>query len=401
MASPDESDDDDGKGELQSLAAHSNGEQVDEHDASTEPVLVGKSFEVESRMANAGVPNAAQVEFAAPMICGIPLKWLSLVALIGQTTLQAFVIKFARAGGTQYLNSTCVFFAEVLKTITSFLLLSVEAGGVQDAATFLLQRFLGNPSECLKVSVPALAYTVQNTLIIYSLDKLSMAVQQVTYQLKIFTAALVSVALLGKQLNATKWVSLVILVVGVAIVQVPRGEKSQASAATETSGGFSDALLGFFAVLAACFMSGFAGGYMEMILKNADASLWLRNTQLGAFGVVFGIVSAMIQDVQEIVDAGLTKGYTWRVWLIIACLGFGGLLCAVVLKYADNILRQFSTALSIILTTLISWICLGEYEPDALFVLGTSLVIFATFCYNLGLPELRSVSLITHSNEQP
>ena len=43
----------------------------------------------------------------------------------------------------------------------------------------------------------------------------------------------------------------------------------------------SDRLLGFLAVIAACFSSGFAGVYFEKILKGTPVSLWMRNIQLG------------------------------------------------------------------------------------------------------------------------
>ena len=43
---------------------------------------------------------------------------------------------------------------------------------------------------------------------------------QVTYQLKILTTALFSVFLLGRSLNKLKWLSLVVLMFAVALVQV-------------------------------------------------------------------------------------------------------------------------------------------------------------------------------------
>ena len=43
---------------------------------------------------------------------------------------------------------------------------------------------------------------------------------QVTYQLKILTTALFSVLLLGRSLNKLKWLSLVVLMFAVALVQV-------------------------------------------------------------------------------------------------------------------------------------------------------------------------------------
>ena len=58
----------------------------------------------------------------------------------------------------------------------------------------------------------------------------------------------------------------------------------------------------------------------------------------------------------------------------------------VVARYADNILKSFATSLSIILTYLMS-ILVGLENPalSLYFVLGTALVIAATFLY--GMPD--------------
>lgn len=41
----------------------------------------------------------------------------------------------------------------------------------------------------------------------------------------------------------------------------------------------------------------------------------------------------------------------------------GGLVIAAVIKYADNILKGFATSLSIILSTLISYFWLQDFDP--------------------------------------
>jgi len=330
-----------------------------------------------------------QDDDAIPKLFGVPMKWLSLVALTFQTSWQVIVIKFARAGGSKYLNSSVVFFAEILKTLLSILLLANAEGSLSVAVRKVLQQFLGNPRGTLLYAVPALSYTIMNNLVFLSLDKLNAAVQQVTYQLKILMAAVLAVIMLGKTIHLRQWYSLVLLVIGVALVQWPRSPDGQAvlfdsSVGLSGSGVAlgSDAVVGLAAVVAAAFMGGFAGVYMEMMLKQSGASLWLRNAQLGVFGALTALIGAYANDGDRIREAGFMQGYTWRTGAAIFTLATGGLLVAVVIKYADNILRQFSTALSIIITSLFSAVVLQEFVPDALFLLGAFLTIAATFIYN-------------------
>lgn len=322
---------------------------------------------------------------SAPQFCGLPMKWVSLVALTFQTSWQVFVIKFARAGSGKYLNTTVVLFAEILKTLISIAMLAVEQGSLSSALMTLRQQCLGNLTGTLRFCIPALAYTIMNNLVFLSLDKLSAAVQQITYQLKILAAAGLSVVMLRKSMNATQWSSLVLLVIGVALVQRPGTAQASPAPAEFTVG--ADPVVGLIAVLSACFMGGFGGVYMEMVLKQAGASMWLRNAQLGFFGALFALLGVYATDGDRVQEGGLLQGFSWRACLAVFTLATGGLLVATVIKYADNILRQFSTAMSIIITSAYSAFILQEYEPDLLFVLGALIAISAGFLYSLGLPR--------------
>ena len=76
------------------------------------------------------------------------------------------------------------------------------------------------PGETLKLLIPSGLYTLQNNLLFIALSNLDAATYQVTYQLKILTTALFSVLMLSKKLDSIKWISLVILMFGVSLVQV-------------------------------------------------------------------------------------------------------------------------------------------------------------------------------------
>merc|ERR1712176_1478082 len=94
-----------------------------------------------------------------------------------------------------------------------------------------------------------------------------------------------------------------------------------------------------------------------------------------------------MQDGSKIMQDGFMQGYSSLVWGVIFLQAVGGLVVAAVLKYADNILKCFGNALSIVISCILSWALLQEFTPDLLFVLGTLLVLVATSLYSLGLPQ--------------
>jgi len=353
-------------------------------------VSLSKIDKCSAKEDSAGTPQPAQAPHP-PRCFGVPLKYVSLVSLTLQTSGQVFVIKWARAtstvpgsgGEVAYLASSVVLFTEVLKTAVSCFLVMQDSGGISNGIGTLRTHFTRSYVETLKVSVPALLYTVQNNMMFFSLSKLTMGVQQVTYQLKILTTAVLSVVILGKVLDATKWIALLLLLGGVTLVQWPRSFEKKDAVEQWLD---SDSMLGLAAVLAAAFTSGLASVYLEKLLKQTNASIWVRNVQLGVFGIFMAMLVAYSTDGERIARGGFMQGFTIRVLCVISNNAFGGLLCAAVLKYADNLLRCFSTALSIILTCFLSYAVLEEFVPDELFAAGTLLAICATFLYSLGLP---------------
>lgn len=223
---------------------------------------------------------------------------------------------------------------------------------------------------------------------------------QVTYQLKILTTALFSVLMLQKSLSRMQWVSLVMLFAGVALVQVDQEGKQKE---TSVAGIDQNYAVGLVAVVISCLSSGFAGVYFEKILKGSSASVWMRNVQLGIFGTALGLLGLWWNDGPSIDEKGFLFGYTPMVWGVICNQAFGGLLVAVVVKYADNILKGFATSFSIIVSTVTSVYLFG-FHVDLLFMLGAGLVIGAVYMYSLPKvappPSASTVSASTQRRSQ-
>ncbi len=204
-----------------------------------------------------------------------------------------------------------------------------------------------------------------------------------TYQLKILTTALFSVLILRKQLTSLKWGSLVVLFVGVALVQVQSISPSSSSSTNQNR------TLGLIAVIISCLSSGFAGVYFEMMLKGSNVSVWLRNVQLGMFGFVTALLGMIVKDGAALLQKGLFFGYSPMVVFVISQQAMGGLIVALVVRYADNILKGFATSLSIILSCITS-VFLFDYKISLGFTMGAGLVIMAIYLY--GKPQTTSSS---------
>uniref|UniRef100_A0A8D0VBU6 Solute carrier family 35 member A3 n=1 Tax=Sus scrofa TaxID=9823 RepID=A0A8D0VBU6_PIG len=308
------------------------------------------------------------------------LKYLSLGILVFQTTSLVLTMRYSRTlkeEGPRYLSSTAVVVAELLKIMACILLVYKDSKCSLRALNRILHdEILNKPMETLKLAIPSGIYTLQNNLLYVALSNLDAATYQVTYQLKILTTALFSVSMLGKKLGLYQWLSLVILMTGVAFVQWPSDSQELEK---ELSAGSQ--FVGLMAVLTACFSSGFAGVYFEKILKETKQSVWIRNIQLGFFGSIFGLMGVYIYDGELVSKNGFFQGYNRLTWIVVVLQALGGLVIAAVIKYADNILKGFATSLSIILSTLISYFWLQDFVPTSVFFLGAILVITATFLY--------------------
>ena len=106
----------------------------------------------------------------------------------------------------------------------------------------------------------------------------------------------------------------------------------------------------------------------------------MRNVQLAMFGLVLGTAGMLINDGANIRDKGLFFGYDAFVVGILSIQAFGGLLVGVVVKYADNILKGFAAAVSIVLSCVAS-VYLFHFQLSMQFLLGAGLVMIATYVY--------------------
>lgn len=141
-----------------------------------------------------------------------------------------------------------------------------------------------------------------------------------------------------------------------------------------------NATKGFLAVASACFTSGLAGVYFEMVLKNSPGDLWVRNVQLSLFSLVPCVAPILLTQRTTSLAAFFHDFGPWA-WATVGVQVFGGLVTAMVIKYSDNILKGFATSLSIVMSFLAS-VAIFDFQISFPFILGSAIVLNATWLYN-------------------
>ncbi|KAG0028516.1 hypothetical protein BGZ82_008402 [Podila clonocystis] len=277
-------------------------------------------------------------------------------------------------GRPLFFSSTAVFICELVKLLACIVLTIHET--VHNTGRFYPQDFIRDivGGDAWNLTIPAMLYAIQNNLQFVAAHALDPPTFQVTYHLKILTTALFSILLLHR-----------------VFMEVSKNNTSQKATVDHIAPLQEDVditnvrpgvIVGLVVTLMACVLSGLAGVYFEKVLKTTEGSLWLRNIQLSLFSLPFALLAVLLKDGKGVAEQGFFVGYDWVVLSAIACQSAGGLIAAVVVKYADNILKGFATSISIIISAFVR-VYLFHSTIGSVSMVGSALVVVATCLYSL------------------
>ncbi|XP_006013700.1 CMP-sialic acid transporter [Latimeria chalumnae] len=322
----------------------------------------------------------------------LPFKLYCLTVMTFIAAAYTVALRYTRTVTTaMYFSTTAVCLTEVTKLFISVGILAKETGSLGKLTQSLRENILGSPKELLKLSVPSLVYAVQNNMAFLALSNLDAAVYQVSYQLKIPCTALCMVLMLRRSLSKMQWFSVFMLCGGVMLVQWKPAETTKVQVE-------QNHLLGFGAIAIAVLCSGFAGVYFEKVLKSSDTSLWVRNIQMYLSGILVTLAGVYMSEGVQVMEKGFFYGYTLCVWFVIFLASVGGLYTSVVVKYTDNIMKGFSAAAAIVLSTIASVLLFG-LQITITFSVGAMLVCVSIYLYGLPKQDTTRLQLETVDNK--
>jgi len=284
----------------------------------------------------------------------------------------------------KFLYSAAVIGCEMIKmTLSTLYILFVDKRPLSS-----IKKYLQDDYENTKILiVPATIYNLQQTLEYVALNNIDPSVFSVLVQSKMLMTAFFSVVILSKRLRKAQVISLIILTVGVILCNLKADQS--------TEGAFklsSNQIKGTLATLGIACASGFSSVYTEKVIKGKGASkrgaanrkeysLAYMQVQLAGVSLLVMGTYATFKDFDTIITKGLWHNFSWLAFFNIFNSGLGGLTVAAVLKFADSVLKGYATALSVVMTGILSKVLFGT-TLSFQYMLGIVNVIVAVILYN-------------------
>lgn len=326
---------------------------------------------------------------------------VACVSLALLTSSQNLLITWSkRAGGYEYNYVSVTMLSELLKLVMSLVMLYREQQHLRESRdlehgkddnsesvndslsstsvsvrkvdyTFELsyRGFL----ERLPFALPAALYFLKNNLVFYGLLLTDPVQFQLLGNMKILTTTLLFRLIMKKPLTDLAYVSLLLLTIGLTVTQL----KSDSHAAITAHAILTQTVIATVSALAAIVTE----YLMKSNPRRQSESLHIQNIWLYLYGILFNLLALLGEDYDALWRDGFFYGYSWATVFIIFNNAWSGIAVSAIMKYANNLVKLFVFAASLIVTTVLSAL-LFQFEPSIQFLLGSSIVFISIYLYN-------------------
>ncbi|KAI3703179.1 hypothetical protein L1987_73072 [Smallanthus sonchifolius] len=304
------------------------------------------------------------------------MQWYVVASLLTLlTSSQGILTTLSQSnGGYKYDYATIPFLAEIFKLLVSSIFLWRECKKSSPPP-----RMTTEWNSVRLYPIPSIIYLIHNNVQFATLTYVDTSTYQIMGNLKIVTTGILFRLFLKRKLSNLQWMAILLLAVGTTTSQVKGcGEASCDSL-------FSSPIQGYIlGVLSAC-LSALAGVYTEFLMKKNNDTLYWQNVQLYTFGAIFNMGRLFLDDFRGGFENGpwwdrLFNGYTITTWLVVLNLGSTGLLVSWLMKYADNIVKVYSTSMAMLLTMVLS-VFLFTFKPTLQLLLGIIICMMSLHMY--------------------
>ncbi|NP_001355271.1 putative CMP-sialic acid transporter 4 isoform X1 [Solanum lycopersicum] len=310
---------------------------------------------------------------AMPEIGGFRQKsrrsFVTLILTVLTSSQSILIVWSKRAGKYEYSVTTANFLVEALKCALSLvaLLRIWRTDGVTDD-----NRLSTTWDEVKVYPIPAALYLVKNLLQYYIFAYVDAPGYQILKNLNIISTGILYQIILKRKLTEIQWAAFILLCAGCTTAQLNPSSDHVLQAP----------LQGWVMAIVMALLSGFAGVYTEAIIKKRPSrNINVQNFWLYVFGMIFNAFAIMTQDFDAVMNDGFFHGYSLITVLMILNHALSGIAVSMVMKYADNIVKVYSTSVAMLLTAVVSVFLFG-FHLSLAFFLGSTVVSVAIYLHS-------------------
>ncbi|KAF5465306.1 hypothetical protein F2P56_015326 [Juglans regia] len=315
---------------------------------------------------------------------------LNIILVVGDcflVGLQPILVYMSKVDGSFKFSPISVnFLTEVAKVIFAVVMLILQARHqkVGEKPLLSVSTFVQAARNNVLLAVPALLYAINNYLKFTMQLYFNPATVKMLSNMKVLVIAVLLKIIMRRRFSVIQWEALALLLIGISVNQLrslPEGT---------TALGIPVATGAYICTLIFVTVPSMASVYNEYALKSQyDTSIYLQNLFLYGYGAIFnflGILGTVVIKGPSSFD--ILQGHSKATMLLIANNAAQGILSSFFFKYADTILKKYSSTVATIFTGIASAALFG-HTLTVNFLLGISIVFISMHQFFSPLSKVR------------
>ncbi|OIT38807.1 CMP-sialic acid transporter 3 [Nicotiana tabacum] len=303
---------------------------------------------------------------------------LNVLLVVGDCMLvglQPVLVFMSKVDGKFKFSPVSVnFLTEATKVVFAILMLLIQARHqkVGEKPLLSISTFVQAARNNVLLAVPALLYAINNYLKFIMQLYFNPATVKMLSNLKVLVIAVLLKFIMKRRFSIIQWEALALLLIGISINQlrsIPEGTTSLALPVTT---------IAYIYTLIFVTVPSMASVFNEYALKSQyDTSIYLQNLFLYGYGAIFNFLAILgIAIFKGPSSLDIFEGHSKATMLLIVNNAAQGILSSFFFKYADTILKKYSSTVATIFTGIASALLFG-HTLTINFLLGISVVFIS------------------------
>ncbi|TYI71176.1 hypothetical protein E1A91_D08G275900v1 [Gossypium mustelinum] len=305
-------------------------------------------------------------------------RFLNVILVAGDCLLVGFqpiLVYMSKVdGGFKYSPISVNFLIEVAKVIFAVVMLFFQSRHkkVGEKSLLSVSALVQAARNNVLLAVPALLYAINNYLKFIMQLYFNPATVKMLSNLKVLVIAILLKMIMKRKFSILQWEALALLLIGISINQLrslPEGASSF---------GLPVATGAYLYTLIFVTVPSLASVFNEYALKSQfESSIYHQNLFLYGYGAMFNFLAILgIAIFKGPSSLDILQGHSRATMLLICNNAAQGILSSFFFKYADTILKKYSSTIATIFTGIASAVLFG-HTLTINFVLGISVVIIS------------------------